>query len=134
MQCISANTAAANTLARSPQSIVAAMTKTIATAAMTRGGWQGSTRLQTLPRNWRAIRQQVLARAGYQCQHVRYDTGKRCTARANQCDHIGERNNHTLDNLQALCEYHHQRKSSSQGGRANARNHAADPVKHAGLL
>lgn len=98
-------------------------------------GWQGSTRKETLPPGWWRIRGHVLKRDAGMCQHVRYDTGRRCGAPANQVDHIGSRDDHTYANLQSLCEYHHQRKSSSQGGRAAAsRRRNPQKQKHPGII
>lgn len=101
--------------------------------ASRRGGWRGSTRRATLPPGWARIRKQVLARDNYRCVHIRYDTGQRCNAYANQCDHIGDRDNHALDNLQSLCEYHHRIKSSEQGGAAYAAKYRKQKPKHPGI-
>jgi hypothetical protein len=54
-------------------------------------------------------------RDGWRCQWVRVDTGELCGAHATDCDHIVPGNDHSLANLQALCKYHHQRKSSGEG-------------------
>lgn len=72
-----------------------------------------------------------------QCQWVRADTGNICGARANQVDHIQHGDDHSLTNLQALCAWHHNKKSASEGGagRAAARRAAASPVAtHPGVL
>ena len=98
--------------------------------------WRGSTRKESLPPDWEtAIRPRILKRDRYQCQHVRYDTERKCGAFANQVDHIGDRNDHRDSNLQSLCQHHHQLKSSSQGGTAAAtRRQAAKKRRHPGLL
>lgn len=95
--------------------------------------WEGSTRRETLPANWQRLRRVVFRRAGYQCQHVRVDTGMRCKTRANQCDHVGDRDDHSLSNLRALCEYHHQIRSSSQGGQAHAARFKRAEKQHPGV-
>ncbi|PZG20612.1 HNH endonuclease [Nonomuraea aridisoli] len=99
-------------------------------------GWKGSTRRHTLPPNWPDIRRAVLRRDGYQCTHIRADTGNRCGERATDVDHLGDRDDHRLQNLAAKCAGHHRRKSSRQGAEAaNARriprNRPPDP--HPGL-
>ncbi|GAA1051362.1 hypothetical protein GCM10009569_34820 [Arthrobacter russicus] len=81
--------------------------------------WSGSTRKATLPPDWQQRRQAVFKRDGYQCTHIRHDTGQRCTQPATDCDHTGDRQDHRLQSLTSLCSYHHQGKSSSQGGKAN---------------
>jgi len=101
-------------------------------------GWSGSTRRVTLPADWEARRLAVLERDRYQCQHERADTGAPCGAYASECDHINDRTDHRMSNLQALCPWHHLRKSGQQGGRASqaarrARAAAAAP-KHPGVL
>ncbi|OEV18144.1 hypothetical protein AN221_23660 [Streptomyces nanshensis] len=82
--------------------------------------WEGSTRRARLPADWPVIRERVLGEAGYACQWVRTDTGALCGRYANQCDHIDAGDDHRRSNLQALCAWHHKRKSSSEG--AHARN------------
>lgn len=99
--------------------------------------WSTSRRKQQLPADWPHRTRAVLARDKYRCQHIRYDTGRKCGAYANQCDHKNQARSwdHSLENLQALCEYHHGVKSSSEGGRAaSARRKAARKRRHPGLL
>jgi 5-methylcytosine-specific restriction endonuclease McrA len=101
-------------------------------------GWNGSSRRETLPPDWPQIRSAVLERDHHQCQHVREDTGRICGLLATDCDHIGDRTDHRMSNLRALCHWHHLRRSGQQGGRAsqqarNARKKAAQP-KHPGVL
>ncbi len=104
-------------------------------------GWKGSTRRHELPKDWPQRHARVLKRDHHRCQHVREDTGRKCGRHANQVDHIIRPDDGGTDddrNLQALCEWHHQRKSSSEGGTASAiarraRRDAAKP-QHPGLL
>ena len=104
-------------------------------------GWVGSNRHEQLPANWPAIVQRILARDHHRCQHVRYDTARRCLARATDVDHIINYAVGGTDedsNLQSLCEYHHRQKSGREGGIASgasrrAKRDAAKPV-HPGLL
>jgi hypothetical protein len=104
---------------------------------MPRPAWQGSTRRSTLPWGWYTrIRPRILARDREQCQWVREDTGEKCLDHANQVDHKNQARNwdHSDDNLWSLCEYHHQRKSSSEGGLAKAARARAAKRRHPGLL
>lgn len=102
--------------------------------------WEGSDRKQTLPKDWPARVTHVLRRDHRSCQHIRNDTGRKCGLRANQVDHIVPHHLGGTDdysNLQALCEWHHARKSGAEGGRASGKARAAKkPAKplHPGLL
>lgn len=77
-------------------------------------GWHTSTRKARLPADWAARRARVLARDGYRCQ-ARDSLGALCGWPANQCDHIAAGDDHSETNLQALCAFHHARKSSAEG-------------------
>lgn len=104
-------------------------------------GWEGSTRRADLPADWHVTQPRILRRDGYQCQHIRQDTGRLCLRRARDVDHIishvqggGDDDN----NLQALCGYHHDQKSGREGGIASgvsrrAKRQASKPL-HPGLL
>lgn len=83
--------------------------------------WARSTRRDRLPSDWPARRREVLARAGGRCQAIMSD-GTRCRDRANQCDHIIAGDNHAPSNLQALCAWHHGRKTAAEGAAARALN------------
>lgn len=99
--------------------------------------WSTSNRKSQLPHDWRKIAPRILQRDQRRCQHVRYDTGLKCGAYANQVDHKDQARNwdHSPQNLQSLCEYHHKVKSSSEGGQAAAaRRKAAKRRRHPGLL
>ena len=67
---------------------------------------------------WRKIRLDVLKRDGFQCRAINAVTGERCTAKATDIDHINGPSN-DLNNLVALCGYHHRRKTSSETARKN---------------
>ena len=41
-----------------------------------------------------------------------------CGKYANQVDHINRGDDHSPENLQALCEFHHAKKSSAEGAEA----------------
>ena len=79
--------------------------------------WEGSDRRDRLPADWSTRRVRVLRRDGYRCQ-AKDSIGVKCEAPANQCDHIVAGDNHDEDNLQALCRWHHDRKSSAEGAAA----------------
>lgn len=77
--------------------------------------WKGSTRRETLPADWEKRRARVFRRDGYQCTASDAVTDERCRRVAEECDHVGNRMDHSDDNLTSLCSWHHQQKSSSQG-------------------
>lgn len=77
------------------------------------GGWQGSTRKQRLPADWTARRMAVLARCNRRCEQIK-STGWRCTNVATDVDHIVAGDNHELDNLQGLCRWHHNAKTTRE--------------------
>ena len=102
--------------------------------------WEGSTRKETLPPDWPQRRQAVFARDGNRCVVIKKD-GRRCWDDASDCDHVGDRNDHRLENLRSLCSWHHQRRSSMQGGTASAQAGQArrksilrPPEQHPGLI
>jgi 5-methylcytosine-specific restriction protein A len=98
------------------------------------GGWQGSNRRAELPPDWKShVRPFVLQRDGYRCRNVL--DGRLCARPANQVDHIGDRDDHRPENLQALCEDCHNAKSSRQGNDARwAARMRRPPERHPGLL
>jgi 5-methylcytosine-specific restriction protein A len=66
-----------------------------------------SRRRSELPADWARIRRRVLKRDFGLCVM--------CGGPANQVDHIGDRDNHSDDNLRSLCTPHHQSRTSAQG-------------------
>ena len=84
--------------------------------------WETSDRRQRLPDDWPVRRASVLRRDGYRCVALLADA-ERCVEAATDVDHIEPGDNHDLTNLQALCHWHHIRKSAREGHAANrARN------------
>ncbi len=77
----------------------------------------------------------VLRRDAYRCQ-ARDSTGALCGASANQVDHIIHGDDHDEANLQALCRWHHARKSSAEGhaARAPRATQKREPERHPGML
>lgn len=77
--------------------------------------WDGSDRLARLPPDWSARRRRVLQRDRHSCQW------SGCSARATHVDHIEPSGSDEDWNLQSLCAYHHNKKSSREGNAAQAR-------------
>lgn len=80
--------------------------------------WRGSNRRERLPAHWKAIRLRIGKRDGWKCQWLDH-TGQ-CLAPATHCDHIARGDDDRDENLQMLCEDHHNIKSSREGGQASA--------------
>lgn len=94
-----------------------------------------SYRISPLPKNWNALRRKVLKRDNHKCTASDYDGMNYypCTEPGTEVDHIGDRDTHTLDNLQLLCHYHHREKTVMQASRGKGKRptHKLDRVmKH----
>lgn len=81
-----------------------------------------------LPSNWKRLRRFVLYRDRGVCQIA----GPNCTSIATEVDHIGDRADHSLPNLRAVCQTCHRQRTEVQRregiARANARRfRPADP-------
>lgn len=74
-----------------------------------RPAWAGSNRKSTLPADWDRLRVVVLKRCNFVCEWT--EDGVRCTSSATDVDHIDGALNHSLSNLQGLCNPHHLRKT-----------------------
>jgi 5-methylcytosine-specific restriction enzyme A len=114
------------------------------------GQWEGSTRSSDLPPEWApVIRPAILERDGHQCTWIEgehegglttylagtYNPDDRCTARATDVDHAGDRDDHRPEVLRALCSWHHDRKSSAEGNAARTRiTTKRAKAKHPGLV
>jgi 5-methylcytosine-specific restriction protein A len=81
--------------------------------------WSGSDRASRLPGNWGTIRLRVLRRDGWRCKATLSD-GTRCPEPGTEVDHMQRGDDHSLANLQALCSWHHAKKSSAEGRAAQA--------------
>lgn len=112
------------------------------------GSWAGSTRRDTLPPDWPTIQPAILDRDHHRCTWLQglsdggpmeylagaYSNTDRCTTRATTVDHIGDRHSHQPDNLRALCNHHHDRRSSAQGNSARWQHREKRPTApHPGL-
>lgn len=96
------------------------------------GQWQGSDRRTTLPDDWPQRRAAVWERDGGVCQWPT-EHGL-CAWSGDDVDHIDDRDNHDLTNLQVLCSHHHNRKSSQQGNAARWKHRNQRPAEqHPGL-
>lgn len=74
-------------------------------------------RVSPLPDDWQQLRRLVFERDGYRCV-MRMRDGSRCRDRATDCDHVNGDADHSLDNLQSLCAWHHRRKTAKQANAA----------------
>lgn len=104
------------------------------------GGWKDSDRRDHLPSNWRKVRAQRFRLDQYQCTARDPNTGDRCPEPAEECDHIGSRDDHRLEMLRSLCTWHHAQKSAREGAKAAYARRKARDLKlrrtedHPGLL
>ncbi|MFC4089340.1 HNH endonuclease [Micromonospora sp. GCM10011541] len=80
-------------------------------------GWEGSDRRLRLPPDWDKIRKRILRRDSYRCK-IRNPHGQRCTEPAVDVDHIVNNDDHRESNLQAICDWHHKKKSGAEGAAA----------------
>lgn len=98
--------------------------------------WDGSNRRARLPKDWKSRRIAVLNRDGRRCRVLSEETGMRCTEVATEVDHIHPGDNHDLHNLQAICSWHHAKKSSAEGRAAKIKIEPRyrKPEKHPGAL
>lgn len=97
--------------------------------------WDTSDRKARLPADWTIRRVRVLRRDGYKCQ-ARDSLGVMCGDPANQVDHIVPGDDHDDSNLQALCRWHHARKSSAEGlaARKPRLTQRRPPEPHPGMI
>jgi len=98
-------------------------------------GWQQrpTDRRATLPRNWTQLRLARFRLDGFRCTAIRADTGARCEAPATDCDHVGERLDHRIENLRSLCSWHHKQVTAQQSAQARKRK-KPQKQKHPGII
>lgn len=94
--------------------------------------WDSSERARELPPDWSRRRLRVLRRAEWTCEATRSDTGRRCWSPATDVDHIIRGRDHHLENLQALCGWHHLLKTAVEAatGRVIARRSRYPHLRH----
>ncbi|PWH05205.1 HNH endonuclease [Brachybacterium endophyticum] len=81
---------------------------------MKRSGWNNQhARMRQLPKDWRRIRQSVIARDSGRCVQ--------CGERGTDVDHIARGNDHSIENLRLLCRSCHMRRTGRDGGTAKRR-------------
>lgn len=94
---------------------------------------------RTLPSNWSSLRKKVFRRDGDRCTW-RNVYGDRCKAPAEECDHIGRNDDHSMSNLRSLCHHHHSLHTAAQSAASRARRRKEVSKKfrrteaHPGLL
>jgi 5-methylcytosine-specific restriction endonuclease McrA len=76
-------------------------------------GWETSNRNTRLPWNWKAVRVKVLTRDNKLCK-LRYEG---CLIKATEVDHIVRGDNHSMENLRAVCSECHKKKTSVESRR-----------------
>lgn len=102
------------------------------------GQWHGSDRKHRLPKNWESLRKQVHRRDQSRCQ-VRLSESI-CGEPAVDVDHIRRGDDHRLENLRCICDWHHKAKSAREGAMAynakmkHSRQKFRREEKHPGLL
>lgn len=87
-----------------------------------------------LPPDWEARRVLVFSRDGFVCQ-LHYEGV--CTKGATEVDHIDRNDDHTLENLRAVCHACHTKRTQAQAAEATRRLWAQTKVPrppHPGLL
>lgn len=64
------------------------------------------------------------------------ETGMRCSEVGTEVDHVNPGDNHDLSNLQAICSWHHGKKSSAEGRAAKIKLEPRyrKPEKHPGSI
>lgn len=90
-------------------------------------GWRGAKTEGTLPSDWKSRVKAVKSRSGGMCEKRENFLGKiqRCKQPGQSVDHItnraewprGKSGLHSLDNLQHLCNFHHDMKTRMESQR-----------------
>lgn len=97
--------------------------------------WSTSDRRLRLPKNWQAIRRQVIRRDRGRCQAIIHAPG--CDGVGTEVDHIIPGDNHDLSNLELLSTQCHKAKTareSAQRNAARARLRLRPVEQHPGLI
>lgn len=102
---------------------------------MTSGRWSSSTRTTELPPGWRTrICPRILARDPTCALRL-----PGCTVVSTEVDHIGDKHDHSDENLRGLCSPCHTQVTQQQAAKARAASRARKPrqrptQRHPGLL
>lgn len=88
-------------------------------------GWQGSDRRSRLPKNWQALRRRVARRDGEVCQVPLPYGGEVCGKPYDDIDHIVPGDDHSPENLRAICSRHHNRKTQQEAAAGRTRAEAS---------
>lgn len=97
--------------------------------------WEGSNRREELPDDWEERVQAIRTRSGNRCEIV--GIRGRCRRPMEDCDHKVPGNDHSLDNLQAICKPHHAFKTAQEANAAKRTKAALryrPAERHPGLL
>lgn len=70
--------------------------------------WSHSTRSKRLPKDWSTRRKHIMKRDNGTCY--------KCGDKADQVDHIEPGDDHSFDNLAAICETCHRKKTAQEWG------------------
>ncbi|WP_078344890.1 HNH endonuclease [Mycobacteroides chelonae] len=73
--------------------------------------WSSSDRKHRLPPDWGAICKRILSRDNYTCRLRLLG----CLDTASEVDHIIPNDDHSDENLRAVCRFCHSKKSSAEG-------------------
>jgi 5-methylcytosine-specific restriction protein A len=98
---------------------------------MTSGRWSSSTRTTQLPPGWRTrIRPRILERDPTCALHL-----PGCTVVSTEVDHVGDKHDHSDENLRGLCHPCHTQVTQQQAKAARTRKQRTRPTeRHPGLL
>lgn len=84
-------------------------------------GWYNSNRRQRLPQNWTSeIVPEVKRRAMGICEWI-LPSGIRCPRKGRDVDHKINNDDHSYDNLQLLCPFHHDLKTKAEAAAGRAK-------------
>lgn len=93
--------------------------------------WSGKRRRE-LPANWPQLRRQVERRAFGRCQADTHEPG--CNGIGTECDHVGDKHDHSLGNLRWMSHECHMAHTQAQAAAARAHLKQRRPAeRHPGL-
>ena len=89
-----------------------------------------SWRASPLPKGWPRIRSRILRRDRHSCRIQ----GPGCRGVATEVDHIGDRDDHSDENLRAACITCHASRTGRQARAAQPPPRRRPPERHPGLI